>query len=232
MVTLVKHEWHQVDVQYAIEIDEDVLSEIYPDLDEDEIADKLQQLADGEIDVEDIVNDAYENDVELEWDHQYDDMWTMRKGGYEVTYDVGDEDSWHTPEEKPEPTHKCTKCKFTGQSWDFEWKWEDADGNRLEEPIKQCPYCESPIELTEVGIAKEKEDAEWRAQWDLESTDEEVDELDEEVLPLEQALEKFDKELDEAWPFPDEEPVEEKPKASQIEYLKSLKFSGCSAKFD
>ena len=93
MVTIVKHEWHHVDVQYAIEIDEDVLSEIYPDMDEDEIADKLQQLADGEIDVEDIVNDAYENDVELEWDHQYDDMWTMRKGGYDVTYELGDESS-------------------------------------------------------------------------------------------------------------------------------------------
>ena len=38
MVTIVKHEWHQTDRQYAMEIDEDLLSEIYPDLDEDEIA--------------------------------------------------------------------------------------------------------------------------------------------------------------------------------------------------
>ena len=38
MVTIVKHEWHQHDRQYAIELDEALLSEIYPDLDEDEIS--------------------------------------------------------------------------------------------------------------------------------------------------------------------------------------------------
>ena len=32
MVTIVKHEWHQHDRQYAIELDEALLSEIYPDL--------------------------------------------------------------------------------------------------------------------------------------------------------------------------------------------------------
>ena len=50
MVTIVKHEWHQVDSQFAFELDETVLSEIYPDLDEDEIAEKLQQIENGEID--------------------------------------------------------------------------------------------------------------------------------------------------------------------------------------
>ena len=147
-------------------------------------------------------------------------------------------------EEKPEPTHKCTKCKFTGQSYDFDWTWKDANGNDLEEPNKQCPYCESPIELTEVGIAKEKEDAEWRAQWDAENEEEAVpcysceaeykeselitmegqyicpscgegwvmpddryEELDEEVLPLEEALQNSTKELGE-WPFPKDKPKE------------------------
>ena len=82
MVTLVKHEWHQVDVQYAIEIDSDILAEIYPDMDEDEIDTMINQLENGEVDIETLVGDAMDNDVELEWDHQSDDMWTMRKGGY------------------------------------------------------------------------------------------------------------------------------------------------------
>lgn len=154
MVTIVKHEWHQVDVQYAIEIDDDLLHEIYPDLDEDEIAEKLQQLENGEIDVEEIVDDAYENDVDLEWDHQYDDMWTMRKGGYDVTYELGDESSWVTPDAPPEPTHKCTKCKWTGQSYDADWQFS-ADED--EEAKKVCPYCESDLELTEHGKVEEEE---------------------------------------------------------------------------
>ncbi len=153
MVTLVKHEWHQVDVQYAIEIDEGILSEIYPELDDDEIAEKLRQLEEGDIDVEEVVNDAYDNDVELDWEHQYDDNWTMRKGGYEVTYELGDDDSWVTPDTPPEPTHKCTKCKWTGQSYDAEWHWPEDDGD-----AKQvCPMCESNLELTPEGVTAENE---------------------------------------------------------------------------
>ena len=83
-----KHEWHQVDAQYLTEIDEDLLSEIYPDLDDDEIAQKLSDLESGEITVDDIINDADEEGVEIEWDSHYEDWWTSRKGGYEVTYDI------------------------------------------------------------------------------------------------------------------------------------------------
>jgi hypothetical protein len=153
MVTLVKHEWHQHDRQYAIEIDEDILSEIYPDLDEDEIDQKLQELADGEIDVEDIVNDAYENDVDLDWDFQYDDCWTDRKGGYDVTYELGDESSW-VDNSPPEPTHKCTKCKWTGQSYDADWNFDEQDENG--DSKKVCPMCESDLALTEHGVVEEE----------------------------------------------------------------------------
>jgi len=171
MVTIVKHEWHQHDRQYAVEIDEALLSEIYPDLNEDEIAGKLSDLENGEITVDDIVNDAYDNDVELEWDFQYDDCWTDRKGGYEITYEMGDEDSWHTEPEPAPHTHKCTKCKWTGQSYDGEWKWQDENGNELDESIHVCPYCESHTELTEAGIQEEKESAERQARWDQEEKD-------------------------------------------------------------
>ena len=153
MVTLVKHEWHSVDSQFAVEIDEDTLSQIYPDLKKKELKKLLKDIENGEVDVETIVNDAWDNDVELEWDRQYDDWWTDRKGGYEITYELGDESSWvdNTP---PPPTHKCTKCKWTGQSYDADWHWPEDEN---EESKKICPYCESDVELTPEGIVKEEE---------------------------------------------------------------------------
>jgi len=157
MVTIVKHEWHQVDSQYAYEIDESILSEIYPDLSEEEISQMLIDLEEGNIDVDTVVNDAWDNDIDIDWEHQYDDNWTSRKGGYDVTYELGDEDSWHTaPEDEPH-THKCTNCKWTGQNYDAEWCWADKQGNEIDEPRKICPYCESDVELTEHGIQVEKE---------------------------------------------------------------------------
>lgn len=176
MVTLVKHEWHQVDRQYAIEIDEAILSEIYPDLDDDEIAEKLQQIEDGDISVDDIVSDAYDNDVDLEWDHQYDDCWTDRKGGYDVTYELGDDSSWHSEPPPPEPTHKCTKCKWKGQQYEAEWQWEDSEGNEYDEAKYVCPMCDSELELTEHGVveeeARKKRMAEIDAMFDNEEEEE------------------------------------------------------------
>ena len=171
MVTIVKHEWHQHDRQYAIELDEALLSEIYPDKEEDEIKVILDGIIDGTYDYEDVINDAYENDVEIEWEFQYDDCWTDRKGGYDVTYELGDEDSWHSEPPEPEPTHKCTKCKWVGQSYDADWKWQDNDGNDLDEAKKVCPMCDSDTELTEAGIKDKKESDERTARWAKEAKD-------------------------------------------------------------
>lgn len=88
MVTLVKHEWHSVDSQFEIELDEDLLSEIYPDLDDEEIAEILEEIESGDRDVSDIIEAASENNIDIEWDRVYDDWWTERKGGYDVTYEV------------------------------------------------------------------------------------------------------------------------------------------------
>lgn len=90
MVTIVKHEWHQVDSQFELDFDAALLSEIYPDSSEEEIEQLLTDLQNGDADIDDIVSDAINNDVELEWDHTYDDWWTDRKGGYDITYEVGD----------------------------------------------------------------------------------------------------------------------------------------------
>ena len=92
MVTVVKHEWHKVDSQFELEFDTELLSEIYPDLSEEEIDKLLTDLENGEADIDDIVTDAMDNNVDLEWDRTYDDWWTERKGGFDVTYEVGDND--------------------------------------------------------------------------------------------------------------------------------------------
>ena len=188
MVTIVKHEWHQHDRQYAIEIDEALLSEIYPDKEEDEIKVILDGIADGTYDYEDVLNDASDNDVEIEWEFQYDDCWTDRKGGYDVTYELGDESSWVVEPEPAPHTHKCTNCKWTGQSYDAEWSWVAKDGTEIDDPRKVCPYCESDTELTEAGVAEEKASADRSARWakEVEEDEELVD-----ASELEEALEEL-----------------------------------------
>jgi len=188
MVTIVKHEWHSHDRQYAIELDENLLSEIYPDMDEDEISNMLQQIEDGEIDVSEVLDAAYDNDVEIEWDFQYDDCYSDRKGGYDVTYELGDENSWHTEPPPPEPTHKCTKCRWTGESYETATLYLREDGSVISQYFEQdeedchdtkdvCPMCDSEVELTPAGLEKEKERAEWRKKWEEEA------ELDDEEVP-------------------------------------------------
>ena len=89
MVTVVKSEWHQVEKRYSIEIDESVISEIYPDKEEEEIDNILSGLEDGTIEIDEVIEAAYEEGVDLDFDWMdEDDWWTDRKGGYEVTYEV------------------------------------------------------------------------------------------------------------------------------------------------
>jgi hypothetical protein len=91
MVFIVKSEWHQLERRFGIEFDEDIISQIYPDLDEAGVAEMLAGIASGEVDIDEVINDAY--DVDLDWDWlDEDDLWTDRKGGYEVTYQVVEKD--------------------------------------------------------------------------------------------------------------------------------------------
>ena len=214
MVTIVKHEWHSHDRQYAIELDEALLSEIYPDLDEDEIAEKLKQIVDGDVDYEDVLNDASDNDVEIDWEFQYDDCWTDRKGGYDVTYEIGDEDSWHSDPPPPEPTHKCVKCKWVGQSYDADWQWPEDDETGEKEAKKVCPMCDSDTELTEIGVKEEQEKKErmTRAIHSMKEEDEEHIDTAELEAGLEELKLEFEKLIVDTptthWPTPDSNFVE------------------------
>ena len=89
MVTLVKHEWHRAEIKYSLNFDEDLLCEIYPELDKQDIASKIKLIESGEISIEVVVRDAADNDVDLDWEHQSDDIYTIYTGDYEVTFEVG-----------------------------------------------------------------------------------------------------------------------------------------------
>ncbi len=88
MALIIKSEWHQVERRFSFDLNEDLLSEIYPELNEAEIEEMLQQIVDGELLFEEVLQDAYDNNIEIEWEWEDDDWWTDRKGGYEVTYQV------------------------------------------------------------------------------------------------------------------------------------------------
>ncbi len=90
MVQVIKSEWHQVEKRYAVEIDRAVFGEIYSDIeDEAEIDLMYLQFESGELSVDEVIEKAWEEGVDLDWDWlDEDDWWTDRKGGYEVTYEV------------------------------------------------------------------------------------------------------------------------------------------------
>ena len=89
---IIKSEWHQVEKRYAIDIDENVINEIYEDATVEEIEEIVRQLKEGELDASTVIEDAWTNDVTIDWDWlDEDDWWTDRKGGYDVTYEIDGE---------------------------------------------------------------------------------------------------------------------------------------------
>ena len=59
MVKVVKSEWHQVEKVYGLEIDMDLLQEIYPDKEETELQVILDGIEDGNYDLDDVFSDAF-----------------------------------------------------------------------------------------------------------------------------------------------------------------------------
>ena len=89
---VIKSEWHQVEKRYAIDIDENLINEIYQDATVEEVEEIIRQLQDGELEASSVIEDAYTNDVTIDWDWlDEDDWWTDRKGGYDVTYEISND---------------------------------------------------------------------------------------------------------------------------------------------
>ena len=86
---VIKSEWHSVEKRYAIDIDENLINEIYQDATVEEVEEIVRQLQEGELEASSVIEDAYTNDVTIDWDWlDEDDWWTDRKGGYDVTYEI------------------------------------------------------------------------------------------------------------------------------------------------
>ena len=89
---VIKSEWHQVEKRYAIDIDENLINEIYQDATVEEVEEIVRQLKDGELEASSVIEDAYTNDITIDWDWlDEDDWWTDRKGGYDVTYEIAND---------------------------------------------------------------------------------------------------------------------------------------------
>ena len=89
---VIKSEWHQVEKRYAIDIDENLINEIYEDATVEEVEEIVRQLQEGELEASSVIEDAYTNDVTIDWDWlDEDDWWTDRKGGYDVTYEISND---------------------------------------------------------------------------------------------------------------------------------------------
>jgi len=89
---VIKSEWHQVEKRYAIDIDENIINEIYQDATVEEVEEVIRQLQEGELEASSVIEDAYTNDVTIDWDWlDEDDWWTDRKGGYDVTYEIAND---------------------------------------------------------------------------------------------------------------------------------------------
>ncbi len=109
-------EWHQVQRKYALEIDVAYLKDLFPNESDEDIQQMFDDLASGDLLVEDLEELGYEkngNDFYgMDWDYQDDDdWWTMRKGGYDVTYDQEVVDQPEPISDNPEFVAKIEETK-------------------------------------------------------------------------------------------------------------------------
>jgi predicted Zn-ribbon and HTH transcriptional regulator len=92
MAVIIKSEWHSVEKRYSLEITVDDVMAVY-DVDEGEAQEIYNQIVSGDLDIDQFIEDAQSNDIWFDFDWlDEDDWWTDRKGGYDVTYEVMEEE--------------------------------------------------------------------------------------------------------------------------------------------
>jgi hypothetical protein len=88
MAVIIKSEWHSVEKRYSLEFSLDDVMAAY-DVDESEAQEIYDQIVSGDLDPQQFIEDAEANNIYLDFDWlDEDDWWTDRKGGYDVTYEV------------------------------------------------------------------------------------------------------------------------------------------------
>ena len=85
-IRFIENEWHQTKIANQKEVSLEQLEEI--GVTEEEfmnfIDDEIDDLSDEK---QDAINDLM---MDLDTLDSYEDMWTMRKGGYDTTYELGE----------------------------------------------------------------------------------------------------------------------------------------------
>ena len=85
-IRFIENEWHQTKIANQKEVETEMLTEI--GVTEDEFVGFLEDDVD---DLSDEKQDAINNLImDLDTLDSYEDMWTMRKGGFDTTYEVGE----------------------------------------------------------------------------------------------------------------------------------------------
>ena len=75
--------------RYVIDIDENIINDIYPNATVDEIEEVMRQLAEDELEASVVIEDAYANGVNLNWNYLDEgDWWPDRRGDYSVAYEI------------------------------------------------------------------------------------------------------------------------------------------------
>jgi len=92
MAVIIKSEWHSVEKRYSLEITVDDVMAVY-DVDEGEAQEIYDQIISGDLSIDQFIDDAQSNDIWFDFDWMdEDDWWTDRKGGYDVTYELIEDD--------------------------------------------------------------------------------------------------------------------------------------------
>jgi hypothetical protein len=85
-IRFIENEWHQTKIAMQKEVEKEDLAEI--GVTEEEfmcfLEDEFEELSD---DKQDAINNLISD---LDTLDSYEDMWTMRKGGFETTYELGE----------------------------------------------------------------------------------------------------------------------------------------------
>ena len=92
-IIITKTERHQGDYFYEFELDANKLAEIYPEYDEEHLAQLIADLRTGAIPVEAIIADALDANVDIAWESDGERVLTLRNGDFEKTYGINDDES-------------------------------------------------------------------------------------------------------------------------------------------
>lgn len=88
MARIIRSEWHQLERRYYVEVDKKLLQKVYPFYTEEEVNIIYDSITNGTMDLKEIMILCEEDNIEVNWMHELDDVWSNRKGGYDVSYEL------------------------------------------------------------------------------------------------------------------------------------------------